>query len=209
MNGYLDFYKKIYNHHRLPFYVVSLWTANLLFVQTLIGHIFRDKFERQCLEGAAFTPSNSLLCLISVEMAVLLVINFNYISKLLIIGPLLLRITLRVRIHLHGWCVICCSEGESVQQAGAAAGCSTRRMDSVFNKRGLFCSKRVGLSSKCRQSEWFYWKTVWLDPLFEGAQQPAEREGDAVECPGADVQREAINKSAYTHLIVMYLYIYI
>lgn len=81
MNGYLDFYKKIYNHHRLPFYVVSLWTANLLFIQTLVEHLYRDKFEMQCLEAAFFSPSNSLLCLISSEVFILWVINFNYIGE--------------------------------------------------------------------------------------------------------------------------------
>lgn len=80
MNGYLDFYKNIYNHHRLPFYIVSLWNASLLFLQTIMQHLYPENFADYCLKSGWLTPLNSLLAVITVEVCILLGISTNYIG---------------------------------------------------------------------------------------------------------------------------------
>lgn len=83
LNGYLEFYKKTYMHHRLPFYVVSLWTCILLLLQTIMQHYYSNNFAEHCVwkDNLTITPLNSIFAVIFLEACVLLVINFIYIVR--------------------------------------------------------------------------------------------------------------------------------
>lgn len=81
MNGYLDFYRKMYLHQQLPFYVVSLWNAVLLLIQALMQHFYPDNFEEKCLNNEVLSPVNYLYAFITVECCVISVININYIGR--------------------------------------------------------------------------------------------------------------------------------
>lgn len=81
MNGYLDLYKKLYNSHRLPFYIVSLWNATILVLQTLMQHFYPDNFAKFCIEGDKLSPMNSLCAIITLEVCILFGISTSYIGK--------------------------------------------------------------------------------------------------------------------------------
>ncbi|GLV36642.1 uncharacterized protein CBL_07861 [Carabus blaptoides fortunei] len=81
LNGYLEFYKKTYIHHRLSFYVVSLWTCVLLLLQTIMQHYYPDNFAEQCIRKDLLTPLNYICAVITLEVCVLFGITTNYIVK--------------------------------------------------------------------------------------------------------------------------------
>lgn len=82
MNGYLDFYKKTQLHHRLPLYVVSLWNAAILLIQTVMQHYYPDDFAERCLKNGVLSPRGYICALITIEMCVLLGVNVNYLYKI-------------------------------------------------------------------------------------------------------------------------------
>lgn len=83
LNGYLEFYKKTYTHHRLPLYIVSLWNCVILLLQTLMQHFYADDFAEQCVRKDLFTPLNYICAIITLEVCVLFGISTSYIGKLL------------------------------------------------------------------------------------------------------------------------------
>lgn len=80
INGYLDFYNKIRIQHRLPFYVVSLWNAVIMLIQTIMHHFYPDNFEQECLQGGLLSPLSYLCAFITVEFLVIAGVNIDYIS---------------------------------------------------------------------------------------------------------------------------------
>lgn len=81
LNGYLEFYKKTYTHHRLPLYIVSLWNCVILLLQTLMQHFYADDFAEQCVRKDLFTPLNYICAIITLEVCVLFGISTSYIVK--------------------------------------------------------------------------------------------------------------------------------
>ncbi|XP_044745068.1 transmembrane protein 192 isoform X1 [Coccinella septempunctata] len=81
INGYLDFYNKIRIQHRLPFYVVSLWNAVIMLIQTIMQHFYPDHFEQECLKGGVLSPISYLCAFITVEFLVIAGVNIDYIVK--------------------------------------------------------------------------------------------------------------------------------
>ncbi|KAG5887697.1 hypothetical protein JTB14_002018 [Gonioctena quinquepunctata] len=81
LNGYLEFDQKTKLHISLPFYITSLWSAVLMFVQALMQHFYPDDFAEKCVNGGAFAPISYLCALITLEFCVLAGINVNYMVK--------------------------------------------------------------------------------------------------------------------------------
>lgn len=81
MNGYLEFHRNTLNHHRLPFYIVSLWTSSLFMVQTLVQHFYLDHLEENCLRKDYLTPLSYYTAIISLEFLLLLFTIGTYIRK--------------------------------------------------------------------------------------------------------------------------------
>ncbi|KAL3286259.1 hypothetical protein HHI36_000769 [Cryptolaemus montrouzieri] len=81
INGYLDFYNKTHVQHRLPLYVVSLWNAVIMLIQTIMQHFYPDNFEEECLKGGALSPISYLCAFITVEFFIIAGINVDYIVK--------------------------------------------------------------------------------------------------------------------------------
>ncbi|KAK9875523.1 hypothetical protein WA026_007912 [Henosepilachna vigintioctopunctata] len=81
INGYLEFYNKTHIHHRLPLYVVSLWNAVIMLIQTIMQHFYPDNFEEECLKGGTLSPLSYLCAFITVEFFLLAGININYIIR--------------------------------------------------------------------------------------------------------------------------------
>lgn len=81
MNGYLEFYRETYMHHRLPFYVVSLINALLIVIQGVIQQIYKDEFEDKCLKGGPLSPIGYLSTIISFQFVIVGVSNMQYICK--------------------------------------------------------------------------------------------------------------------------------
>lgn len=82
IRGYLEFYQKTYTLHRLPIYIVSLWNALLLIVQTLVQHIYPDDFVEQCIKGGIVTPVSYVTGFIWLESIVLYVTHGFYIGEM-------------------------------------------------------------------------------------------------------------------------------
>ncbi|XP_044738045.1 transmembrane protein 192 [Chrysoperla carnea] len=80
-NGYLEFYRSTLNHHRYPFYIVSLWTTTLSIIQTLIQHFYLDNLESHCLNAGYLRPLTYYCSIITLEFLLLFVIIVNYIIK--------------------------------------------------------------------------------------------------------------------------------
>lgn len=84
LNGYFQFYKRTYNHHRLPFYVTSFFITNLLLLQTLIHHFYKESVMNYCLnkKGLFDTPISLLTAVTSLEIFILVIIDVSYILKI-------------------------------------------------------------------------------------------------------------------------------
>ncbi|CAH0550536.1 unnamed protein product [Brassicogethes aeneus] len=80
LNGYLDFYQKVYLHTHLPIYVVSLWSVALMLVQTIMQHFYPDNFAEKCLQGG-MSPITYICALINMEGLCLLFIHTRYIKE--------------------------------------------------------------------------------------------------------------------------------
>ncbi|KAF5303618.1 hypothetical protein FQA39_LY09865 [Lamprigera yunnana] len=78
MNGYLEFYRKTQTHHQLPFYIVSMWTAVVLLLQTLMQQFYID-FRERCTKGGLLSPISYMCIILSVEFCVILAVSVNYI----------------------------------------------------------------------------------------------------------------------------------
>lgn len=81
MYGYLNFYNSTLVHHKLPIYIVSLWNAFLLCIQTLMQHLYPDNFAEKCIANDLFTPINYICAFFTLEFCILTGININYICK--------------------------------------------------------------------------------------------------------------------------------
>nr|XP_023027597.1 transmembrane protein 192 isoform X1 [Leptinotarsa decemlineata] len=81
LNGYLEFYQKTKLHISLPFYIISLWSVVLMFVQALMQHFYPDDFAKKCVQGGTFTPVSYLCALITLETCLIAGININYMMK--------------------------------------------------------------------------------------------------------------------------------
>lgn len=81
MRGYLNFYNNTHIHHRMLFYLVSLWNAALLFIQTLMQHFYPNDFAEKCIENHALTPINYVCAFFTFEFCLVAGININYICK--------------------------------------------------------------------------------------------------------------------------------
>ncbi|XP_026474032.1 transmembrane protein 192 [Ctenocephalides felis] len=80
LKGYHQFYKETSILHRLSLYVVSLWNAVLLAMQTLMQHFYEDDFTKHC--GASIlSPVGYVTLFVIVETAVLIGVNGVYIYK--------------------------------------------------------------------------------------------------------------------------------
>lgn len=78
LKGYHQFYKETSILHRLSLYVVSLWNAVLLAMQTLMQHFYEDDFTKHC--GASIlSPVGYVTLFVIVETAVLIGVNGVYI----------------------------------------------------------------------------------------------------------------------------------
>lgn len=80
VNGYLEFYQQINVHGQIPFYIVSLWNAVLLVLNTLFHHLY-DDFRQQCSVGGFSKPIYSLSIFIAVEAAILACVIIPYVRK--------------------------------------------------------------------------------------------------------------------------------
>ncbi|XP_056636208.1 transmembrane protein 192 isoform X1 [Diorhabda sublineata] len=83
INGYLDFYQQTQLHISLPFYVVSLWSVTLMFLQALMQHFYPDDFAEKCIKGGSLSPISYLCAIITLEFCVIAGININYIAKVI------------------------------------------------------------------------------------------------------------------------------
>ncbi|XP_077296842.1 transmembrane protein 192 isoform X2 [Arctopsyche grandis] len=81
ISGYLEFYQQTYTLHRAPIYVVSLWNAFLLIIQTLVQHFYPDNFIEQCAKGGFVAPVSYVTGFIWVETVILSAIHGMYMSK--------------------------------------------------------------------------------------------------------------------------------
>ncbi|KAK4885240.1 hypothetical protein RN001_001511 [Aquatica leii] len=79
MNGYLEFYKRTQTHHQLPIYIVSMWTAVILFLQGLMQHFYADNFVERCAKRGWLSPMTYMCLILSVEFCVILTVSTNYI----------------------------------------------------------------------------------------------------------------------------------
>uniref|UniRef100_A0A6M2DVN0 Transmembrane protein 192 n=1 Tax=Xenopsylla cheopis TaxID=163159 RepID=A0A6M2DVN0_XENCH len=80
LQGYHSFYKETSILHRLPLYVVSLWNAVLLAIQTIMQHIYEDNFTNHC-QNSILSPIGYMTLFLLVETIVLFGIDGVYIYK--------------------------------------------------------------------------------------------------------------------------------
>ncbi|XP_050514076.1 transmembrane protein 192 [Diabrotica virgifera virgifera] len=83
LNGYLDFYHQTRLHISLPFYIVSLWSVALMFVQALMQHFYPDDFAERCVKGGSLSPMSYLCAIITLETCLIFGVNVNYIAKVI------------------------------------------------------------------------------------------------------------------------------
>lgn len=81
MNGYLEFYKKTQTHHQLPFYIVSMWTAVILLLQTVMQNFYPDDFLERCVKGGFLSPICYICVILSLEFLVILFVSGKYIRQ--------------------------------------------------------------------------------------------------------------------------------
>lgn len=82
VNGYLEFYQQIHGHGQIPFYIVCLWNAVLLVLNTVFHHLYND-FRQQCSVSGFSKPVNYLSIFIAVETAVLACVIITYVCKVI------------------------------------------------------------------------------------------------------------------------------
>ncbi|KAJ9576845.1 hypothetical protein L9F63_006619 [Diploptera punctata] len=82
INGYLEFYRQVRDHSRIPFYVVSFWNAVLLILSTVYHQIYED-FKQQCMAMGFNKPVYPLCVVIGSETIILICVIGMYIRKVL------------------------------------------------------------------------------------------------------------------------------
>jgi len=67
-------------HGQIPFYIVCLWNAVLLVLNTLFHHLYND-FRQQCSVSGFSKPVYSLSIFIAVETGILACVIIPYVRK--------------------------------------------------------------------------------------------------------------------------------
>lgn len=81
--GYIDFYQATYQQIRTPLFIASLWNICYLLLAVILHHTHKVDYEQYCRASEWFTPLNYILFLTTVELAIIVPVYVNYISKYL------------------------------------------------------------------------------------------------------------------------------
>lgn len=81
LNGFHNFHRETHTHKSIPFYIVNLWTATYLGVQTLMHQYYADDFLPKCVLAEFYSPIVYSTLFSGTETFILAIVHGTYINK--------------------------------------------------------------------------------------------------------------------------------